>query len=94
MFNLTLAAPTSVDRVVLREDQQFGQRIRSYSVAVMVAGQWQPFMDGTGVGNRMIMVAKAPVTVTAVRLTVGNVIATPHMLQFAAFAPCSTPVPI
>ena len=54
-------------------------------------GAWSPFVDGTGVGNKMIMLAAGPARVTALRLTITAAVGTPRLLQFAAFAPCATP---
>jgi len=48
-----------VDRVVLREDQRYGQNILSYSVEQHVKAKWQPIANGTGnsVGNRKVCLA-------------------------------------
>ena len=90
---VTLALPAGavIDRVQIREDQSQGQRVRSFQVEVQVGSAWQPFITGTGVGNRYIGVAPANVTgASALRLTVTGSIAPPQLAQFAAFAPCPT----
>jgi len=51
-FTITLNA--LVDRVVLQENQQYGQRVRNYTVSMMVqeGGQFIGFSAGTSIGNK------------------------------------------
>lgn len=46
---LRLSAATAVDRVVLRENQKYGQRVRQYQVEYQAPGspEWMPFSNGT-----------------------------------------------
>ena len=60
MYNLTLSGGEEVDRVVIREDQKFGQRIRAWKVEAEVGGVWKPFGNGTGVGNRFVLLHLSP----------------------------------
>ena len=94
VFHLPVpSAGATIDRVVIRENQKFGQRIRAWHVEAQVGGSWQPFGNGTGVGNRYTLVAGASVAPKALRLTVTAAIAEPMLMQFAAFdaAPCAVP---
>ena len=94
VFNLSVpSAGATIDRVVIRENQKFGQRIRGWHVEAQVGGSWQPFGNGVGVGNRYTLVADAAVAAKALRLTVTAAIAEPMLMQFAAFdaAPCAVP---
>lgn len=78
-----------VDRVVIREDQSFGQRIRSYEVSYDPGnGVWEPFSTGTSVGNKRIDLLSSPVTVAYLQLKVTNSTAQPVISFFGAFAPC------
>ena len=79
---------TSVDRIQLREDQRAGQRVRAYTVEAQVGGQWVPFAEGTGIGNRQIDLHGEPVVCTGMRLTVTAALAEPIITQFAVFRPC------
>ena len=87
-FTATLATATAVDRVVMREDQAVGQRIRSYTVEARVNGAWVPFSTGDGVGNRRVDLAPAPVVATALRLNITQAVAEPVLTHFGAYAPC------
>ena len=81
-----------IDRVMLQEDQAFGQRIRAWRVEVRAgaSGGWAPFAQGRAVGNKRIAVAEAPAPpVAQFRLTVTEAAEWPvHLSNFAAFASC------
>lgn len=88
-MTIQLPASSTIDRVVIREDQSKGQRIRSFVVEVQVSGSWVSFLNGTGVGNKYIGVAPKPVSnAAAIRLRVTAASAEPQLLQFGAFSPC------
>ena len=88
-FSIALPTAAKVDRVVLREDQAQGQRIRSYTVEAFVNGAWAPFSHGDGVGNRRVDLAAAgAVSASALRLNISQAIAEPVVMHFGAYAPC------
>lgn len=82
-----------VDRVMLREDQSRGQRVRQFVVDGRVAGHgWARLANGTSVGNKRIALFGANVTVTGLRVQVTDTAAAPVFLQeVSAFAPCRGP---
>jgi hypothetical protein len=47
-----LPPSSTIDRVVIREDQSKGQRVRAFAVEVQIAGSWVSFLNGTGIGNK------------------------------------------
>ena len=53
-YEMRFDEPTTVDRVVLMEDQTNGQVIRSYGVYGKVAGEWMLLSNGTSVGHKKI----------------------------------------
>jgi hypothetical protein len=104
-----------MDRVMIRENQKWGQRIWEYELAVLVSApsgedagdassgelEWQPWSNGTSVGNKRIDLGTnasipylmgAAVDAWAVRLTVASTAAflEPLLHTFAAYAPCSS----
>ena len=102
-FVLPLAAaggaPVETDRVMLREDLRFGQNVNGYAVEFDggAGGGWQPFVNGTTVGNKRIHIrAAGAVNATRLRLTLAPGAFPPPYAQtvsfFAAFSPagCST----
>ena len=88
---LALPSATTIDRVVLREDQSQGQRVRAYTIEVETTGKWTQVATGTGIGNRQVeLFSGGAVVATAVRLTITAAVAQPIISQFAAFKPCAT----
>lgn len=92
-YNVTVAAPggqpVAVDRLVTREDQAFGQLVRSYTISATLAdGSTQTLASGSSVGNKRIDVLASPVQVTSVTLTVQAATGTPHIKSFALYS-CS-----
>jgi alpha-L-fucosidase len=93
-YNLTLSSPggqpVAVDRLVTREDQAFGQLIRSYTISATLAdGSTQTLVSGgSSVGNKRIDILASPVQVTSVTLTVEAATGTPHIKSFALYS-CS-----
>ena len=102
VYNISISQASMVDRVVIREDIAHGQRVRGWTLAAEVAGEWVPTpyewgdlknSSGTGVGNRFVAVFTKAVKTTALRLTITAAVAEPMLSQFAAFAPgpCALP---
>ena len=87
----------AVDRVVMREDQRRGQAVNGFTVeysALGAGGPWLPFGAGVTIGTKRILIAPAPVTAAALRLTLLPAAFSPPVLRdFAAFAPgpCALP---
>ena len=84
--------PRLVDRVVIQEQLELGQRIRNFTVEAQQApgGPWLPFGSGESVGHKRILLLTNR-TVVALRLTVTARMASalaPMIANFAAFAPC------
>jgi hypothetical protein len=90
---LTLSAPTTIDRISIGEDLQFGQRVRAYTVSVHTGTPpaWQLFSAGTAIGHKQIDISGVDVLVTAVRLNVTSSVAAPKINLVAAFVRCSNP---
>lgn len=81
----------SVDRVVLREDQSFGQRVLAYAVrAVGADGRAAPFSNGTAVGNKRIDLGATVAGGTLELEVVTTALGLPPIVEFAAFKPCAS----
>ncbi len=89
-------APTSVDRVILQEDQAYGQLVREFSVLALPQGGWAPepvvVASGSAIGHKRILYfASGPITaqaiiVNATALAPGHAAA--NWLNVAVYAPC------
>lgn len=62
VINLMLSNPSTVDRVMLQEDQTKGQLIRAFTVtATLSDGSKKELCSGSSVGNKFIQVLNPPV---------------------------------
>ena len=84
-YSLEVTAPTTVDRVVLAEDQRHGQRILQYRVTVKETGA--VFANGTAVGNKRILLG-ANVTGTLRLEVLSTALGLPPLVTMGAYAPC------
>lgn len=89
LVEVSLASASTVDRVMVQEDQAQGQRIRSYAVHALVGGAWQQLSKGTAVGNKRIDLF-ASVAAQRFRLEIIEAAAWPvSVINFGVFAPCA-----
>lgn len=83
------AAAVAVDRVAMQEDLSQSQRVAGYKVEYLAAdgATWLAFSAGVTIGSKRIDLLAAPVSTTALRLTVLEAFAPPQLSSFAAFSP-------
>ncbi|MBE3134979.1 MAG: alpha-L-fucosidase [Acidobacteria bacterium] len=82
-LRLDLPRPAVANHVVIMEDIAQGERIRTYSVDALAAGnQWVKLCEGKSVGHKRIH-RFDPTEIAAVRLSVGESVATPMVRSLA-----------
>lgn len=72
-IELQFGGPTTVDRVVVREDQTEGQAIRAYQVLAQLDGPssaWVGLVNGTSMGNKWIHLLDTNVSVTGLKAVI------------------------
>eukprot|EP00026_Physarum_polycephalum_P006395 Phypoly_transcript_06437.p1 GENE.Phypoly_transcript_06437~~Phypoly_transcript_06437.p1 ORF type:complete len:419 (+),score=34.79 Phypoly_transcript_06437:511-1767(+) len=74
------------NRIVLAENQEYGQRIREYSLKAQVPGGYMTIANGTSIGNKRIEVFKHEIRASSVQLLIGDSIAEPIITTFAAYS--------
>jgi alpha-L-fucosidase len=82
---VALQTATPVDHVVFQEHIELGQRVRSWSLAVNVGGEWQEVDRGTTIGNKRIVHFPA-VKTNALRLTIFDSRACPAIESLSVYA--------
>ena len=68
----------SIDRIALSENQVTGQFIISWAAEALVAGSWTPFVSGSTIGSKRIVVAAGPVATSSLRVTITSAFAPGH----------------
>eukprot|EP01062_Namystynia_karyoxenos_P007688 TRINITY_DN12701_c0_g1_i1.p1 TRINITY_DN12701_c0_g1~~TRINITY_DN12701_c0_g1_i1.p1 ORF type:complete len:478 (+),score=111.41 TRINITY_DN12701_c0_g1_i1:82-1434(+) len=91
---ITVPAGSTFDRFQMKENVATGQRIRAWVIEQAgAAGQWQQLASGQAIGQKRIVLLKAPVTVqtpTMLRLRITASVAPPDVSSFGAYRPCPT----
>lgn len=66
---IDLGKETEINRILLQEYIKLGQRVAEFKVEAMINGSWQPLVDGTTIGYKVIR--KFPVVNTSqIRVTI------------------------
>lgn len=81
---LNFGKKQQVNYYSIQENIKDGERIRRYKVEAKVNGKWQTVSTGESVGHKRIAKFN-PVEATAMRLIVGDAIASPEIINFSAF---------
>lgn len=74
------------DLVVLQEDIEHGERVRSYRLEALLDGSWQEIASGSCIGHKRIHRLPEAYQSTAVRLVVTDSVAPPRMRRLAVYA--------
>lgn len=82
---LEWTAPKTVNRVVLAEAIELGQRVKRFTVDARVGGLWRPLGKGTTIGAKRILRTPA-VSADAIRVTIEDAKACPTLTTFGLFA--------
>lgn len=80
---VVFASPEKLDRVVLREDLAYGQRVRLFRVEVKSNGAWKEVGRGTTIGHKRIVEFEM-VAAQEVRVRVEASLAEPKLLRMSA----------
>ncbi len=84
-IRLDLRRPSRIDHVIMQEEIECGERIRSYRIDGLAAdGIWQPLCEGTAVGHKRIE-RFDPVTVSVVRMKIDQATVQPLIRQLAVY---------
>ena len=68
-LTIDLSSPTRLNRFLVQEYIQLGQRVKAFNVEALVHGQWQELAKGTTIGYKRI-ISFATVKATKVRLNI------------------------
>jgi len=90
-LSITFAQPTAVDRVVIQEDQTYGERVLAFTVSVTVAGGGvKQVASAQSIGNKRIALFSQSYQATEIQLHISNSNGQPIIKNFATFN-CTAP---
>ena len=68
---IDLGTETEVNRIIIQEYIKLGQRVQEFKVSAFINGEWQPVIDGTTIGHKVIR--KFPVVKTSkIKVTISK----------------------
>jgi len=68
---IDIGSETEVNRILLQEYIKLGQRVQEFKVAALVGGEWNPLIEGTTIGYKVIR--KFPVVKTSkIKVTISR----------------------
>lgn len=76
---------TQFNRIVISEDQTYGQRIRAYEIESIDENRFHNIANGTSVGNKRIEIFEPAVSASGVQLTITDYVDLPVIAKFAAY---------
>lgn len=81
---IDLGKETEVNRIMIQEYIKLGQRVQEFKVSAFVADNWQPLIDGTTIGHKIIR--KFPVTeASKIKVTISKSKACPVISNIELF---------
>jgi len=86
-LSLTFPHPnTQFNRIVIQEDQTFGQRIREYELESIYGTKYVKLSNGTSVGNKRIEIFNPPIEADGIVLTIHSYVDIPIIAKLAAYS--------
>ena len=83
-LELSFSRPTSIDRTVVMEWLNMGQRIEKYAIQAWDGQMWQTIHAGTSIGAKKIDIFSR-ITTTKIRLRILAATGAPAIREFQAF---------
>ncbi len=82
---LKIPANKTFNQIVIAEEIEKGQRVRSFTVQVYRNRKWEEIFSGTSIGHKFIKLLQEPVSCEKVRLVIEKSIGEPMIKQFALY---------
>jgi len=83
-IEIKLPQKQTINHIVIREDIEHGERVRSYQVKALINGKWTTVCRGESIGNKRIQQFE-PVTTNKIRLVIDESITNPLIKEFTVF---------
>lgn len=84
-YTINIPSQKVFSKIVLQENIQEGERVRSFAVEAKINGEWKIIKEGTCIGHKYIGLLEKPIIASSVRLKILNSTAEPMMQIFAVY---------
>jgi alpha-L-fucosidase len=84
-YTINIPLQKSFSKIVIQENIQEGERVRSFVIEANINDQWKIIKEGTCIGHKYIGLLDTPIKATAVRLIIKEATSAPMIKTFALY---------
>jgi alpha-L-fucosidase len=84
-YTINIPLQKSFSKIVIQENIQEGDRVRSFVIEVRINDQWKAIKEGSCIGHKYIGLLDTPLKATAVRLIIKEATSAPMIKTFALY---------
>lgn len=84
-ISIHLEREMDIQRTVIMEQIELGERVQSYIVEAEIKGEWTVIARGSAIGHKKIDLLTLPVRTSHIRLTILESALEPHIRSFAVY---------
>lgn len=84
-YTINIPLQKSFSKIVIQENIQEGERVRSFVIEASINDQWKAIKEGSCIGHKYIGLLDTPIKATAVRLIIKEATSAPMIKTFALY---------
>jgi alpha-L-fucosidase len=84
-YSINIPLQKSFSKIVIQENIQEGERVRSFVIEASINDQWKAIKEGSCIGHKYIGLLETPIKATAVRLIIKEATSAPMIKTFALY---------
>jgi hypothetical protein len=84
-YTINIPLQKSFSKIVIQENIQEGERVRSFVIEANINGEWKIIKEGSCIGHKYIGLLDTPLKATAVRLIIKEATSAPMIKTFALY---------
>ena len=84
-YTINIPSQKSFSKIVIQENIQEGERVRSFVIEAGINDQWKVIKEGSCIGHKYIGLIDTPIKATAVRLIIKEATSAPMIKTFALY---------
>jgi alpha-L-fucosidase len=84
-YTINIPSQKSFSKIVIQENIQEGERVRSFAIEANINDQWKIIKEGSCIGHKYIGLLDTPIKATAVRLIIKEATSAPMIKSFALY---------